>query len=72
MVVEKRGEHQVIARRDVELLDTSGTASFVRGTMLPGDQIVSSGTHRVVVGQYVSTINGKLAQVESESLQAFE
>jgi len=43
----------LIARRDVELLDTVDERSFVRGTLRPGDQVVTSGTHRVVVGQRV-------------------
>ncbi|MEQ8209248.1 MAG: efflux RND transporter periplasmic adaptor subunit [Lacipirellulaceae bacterium] len=42
-----------IARRDVELLDNVDDRSFVRGTLRPGDQVVTSGTHRVVVGQRV-------------------
>jgi len=44
----------VVARRDIEVLDTVGSHSFVRGTLQPGDAIVVSGTHRVVVGQRVA------------------
>ncbi len=55
-------EDDVIARRDVELLDTVGTDSFVRGTVQPGDAIVASGTHRVVLGQRVTTQVATLAQ----------
>jgi len=54
----------VIARRDVELLDTVGTDSFVRGTLQSGDAIVASGTHRVVVGQRVTTQSEVLARKE--------
>ena len=60
-VVETAGEFQEIARRDVELLDTVGQRSFVRGTLQTGDQIVASGTHRVVVGQKVSTAPSSVA-----------
>jgi multidrug efflux pump subunit AcrA (membrane-fusion protein) len=52
----------VIARRDVELLDTVGNESFVRGTLRDGDAIVASGAHRVVVGQRVTTPTAELAQ----------
>ncbi len=55
----------VVARREVELLDTVGTDSFVRGTLQPGDEIVASGTHRVVVGQQVAIQNETLAQRKS-------
>lgn len=43
-----------IARRDVELLDTFGERSYVRGGLLPGDQLVTDGLHRVSVGQTVT------------------
>jgi multidrug efflux pump subunit AcrA (membrane-fusion protein) len=43
-----------IVRRDVELLDTLGERSYVRGGLLPGDQLVTDGLHRVSVGQAVT------------------
>ncbi len=54
-VVEEDADRssQVVARRDVEVLHTSGDRSFVRGTLQPGDQVIASGVHRVVVGQVV-------------------
>ena len=55
-------EESVITRRDVEVLDTVGSDSFVRGTLQPGDAVVASGTHRVVVGQRVTTQNARLAK----------
>ncbi len=55
-VVEEREQESVIARRHVELLDTFGDHSFVRGTLQPGDLVVASGTHRVVVGQQVTIV----------------
>ncbi|MCG8448872.1 MAG: efflux RND transporter periplasmic adaptor subunit [Pirellulales bacterium] len=61
-VVDEKGGRQVIARRDVELLDTVGERSFVRGTLQPGEQIVADGAHRVVVGQRVTLSGEKLAQ----------
>lgn len=45
-----------VVRADVEILDTIGSKSFVRGTLQPGDQIVASGNHRIVVGQLVSVL----------------
>jgi RND family efflux transporter MFP subunit len=55
-------EDDVVARRDVELLDTVGSDSFVRGTLQPGDRIVASGTHRVVLGQRVVVQNERVAR----------
>ncbi|MEO0540484.1 MAG: efflux RND transporter periplasmic adaptor subunit [Cyanobacteria bacterium P01_A01_bin.105] len=42
-----------IAKREVEVLYTDGDRSFVRGLLQSGDQIVTSGTHRIVPGQLV-------------------
>jgi len=56
-------EENIIARHDVELLDTIGSDSFVRGTLQPGDQIVASGTHRVVLGQRVTVQDERLANI---------
>ena len=66
-VVENSDRGQVIARRDVELLDTVGQLSYVRGTLQTGDQLVSSGTHRVVVGQRVSSSPQKIAVAQRTS-----
>ncbi len=52
----------VVVRRDIEVLDTIGSDSFVRGTLQAGDRVVASGTHRVVVGQRVTTQSTQLAQ----------
>ncbi len=51
--VEDTGGRQVLARRDVEVLDTVGGRSYVRGTLIAGDRVVIDGSHRVVVGQSV-------------------
>lgn len=42
-----------VARHDVEVLYSEGDRSFVRGTVQPGDRIITSGTHRIVLGQTV-------------------
>lgn len=42
-----------IARRYVELLHSDGARAYVRGTIVPGERIVSGGTHRNVPGQLV-------------------
>ncbi|MEM9659675.1 MAG: efflux RND transporter periplasmic adaptor subunit, partial [Planctomycetota bacterium] len=53
-VVERREDGaEAVARRDVELLDTEGDRSFVRGLLRDGDAVIASGAHRVVVGQRI-------------------
>lgn len=52
-IIEKDSSVEEVTRRDVELLDTLGDRSFIRGALTAGDQIVASGTHRLVVGQQV-------------------
>ena len=52
-------EEGVVTRRDVEVLDTVGSDSFVRGTLQQGDAVIASGTHRVVVGQRVVAQRGE-------------
>lgn len=46
------------ARRDVEVLHTdqaaAGGRAFVRGLLAEGDQVITSGTHRIVADQLVS------------------
>lgn len=42
-----------VARRDVEVLHTEGDRTLVRGTIQGQDQVITSGTHRVVTGQTV-------------------
>lgn len=50
-----------VARRDVEFLDTVGDHSFVRGSLQPADLVIAGGTHRIVVGQQVTTQKPSLA-----------
>ncbi len=42
-----------VARRDVEVLYTEADRVFVRGLLQPGEQVITSGTHRLVPGQLV-------------------
>ena len=42
-----------VARRDVEVLYTEEDRVFVRGLLQPGEQVITSGTHRLVPGQLV-------------------
>jgi len=42
-----------VVRRHVEIIHTEGDRVLVKGMVQPGDQVIPSGTHRVVVGQEV-------------------
>lgn len=54
LVAEPRDDDtQVAAKRDVEVLYTDGERVLVRGTLDETDQVILSGTHRVVAGQQV-------------------
>ncbi|MBD2001089.1 efflux RND transporter periplasmic adaptor subunit [Leptolyngbya sp. FACHB-541] len=58
-----------VERRDVEVLHTEGDASgagealrvLVRGTIQPGDTVITDGTHRIVPGQLVQPIETQLS-----------
>ncbi|MEO1496570.1 MAG: efflux RND transporter periplasmic adaptor subunit [Planctomycetota bacterium] len=39
--------------RDVEVIETDGDRSFVRGALAPGEQVIAEGAHRIVAGQAV-------------------
>lgn len=43
-------EDDTVARREVEILYSESESSFVRGTLLPGEQVVASGINRLVPG----------------------
>ncbi|MEL7085846.1 MAG: efflux RND transporter periplasmic adaptor subunit [Cyanobacteria bacterium J06597_1] len=49
-----------VQRQQVEVLQTDGDRVFVRGTLQPGDRIVATGTHRIVVGQRVTPTDTEL------------
>ncbi|MEM8607681.1 MAG: efflux RND transporter periplasmic adaptor subunit [Myxococcota bacterium] len=51
--VKTDGEDSVIAREAVEVLHNETDRAFVRGTLEPGDRVISTGLHRVVPGQRV-------------------
>ncbi|MEM9351850.1 MAG: efflux RND transporter periplasmic adaptor subunit [Planctomycetota bacterium] len=61
--VEDSADRQMLARRDVEVLDTVGGRSYVRGTLMPGDRVVVDGSHRVVAGQSVVISPARVADV---------
>lgn len=42
-----------VSRREVEVLHTESDRAFVRGLLQPGEEIITSGTHRLVPGQLV-------------------
>ncbi|PQO40679.1 efflux RND transporter periplasmic adaptor subunit [Blastopirellula marina] len=54
-VVEEAG---TVARREVEILYSESERSFVRGTLLPDEQVVASGINRLVPGVQVQVISG--------------
>ncbi|MDB9341714.1 MULTISPECIES: efflux RND transporter periplasmic adaptor subunit [Cyanophyceae] len=58
-VVASEGETYVIERRDVEVLYTEGDRVLVRGTITAGEEVVNSGTNRLVSGQIVKSVNSE-------------
>jgi RND family efflux transporter MFP subunit len=58
LVVAQDGEStsEIAQRRDVEILHTQGERVLVRGTLAPGDRVITGGTHRIVAGQAVRGI----------------
>ena len=54
LVAEADGKQHVLTRRTLEVLYADESRAYVRGTLLPGDLLVSEGTHRVVAGQVVT------------------
>ena len=42
-----------VSRREVEVLYTESDRAYVRGLLQPGEEIITSGTHRLVPGQLV-------------------
>jgi len=59
---EGRSDFGEVERRDVELIHTAGDRSLVRGTLGANEHVISSGTHRVVVGQRVA-LTGEIVSV---------
>ena len=50
-------ENYIVKQHSVEIIHQQGERALVRGTLQPGDEIVASGTHRLVPGQRVSINN---------------
>jgi multidrug efflux pump subunit AcrA (membrane-fusion protein) len=63
---EQDGGKSMIQRRDVEVVYTRGDRSYIRGTVVDGDEIVAAGTHRIVPGQLVRS--NELKPASSEQL----
>ncbi len=57
--IASEGETHRIERRDVEVLYTEGDRVLVRGTIVAGEEVVNSGTHRLVSGQIVKLVNSE-------------
>lgn len=56
-LVTEDGESKA-ERRYLELLETQDDRVLVRGTIQPGDEIITDGTHRLVPGQLVKVSSG--------------
>ena len=48
-----------VTKQDLEVLYTEGDRVLVRGTISSGDRVISSGTHRIAVGQLVTPIKSR-------------
>ena len=46
-----------VERRDIEVLHTESNRVLVRGTLNPGDRVITTGTHRVVPSQLVRLVS---------------
>jgi multidrug efflux pump subunit AcrA (membrane-fusion protein) len=57
--IAPEGKNHRIERRDVEVLYTGGDRVLVRGTIVAGEEVVNSGTHRLVSGQIVKSVNSE-------------
>ncbi len=53
LVAEAAGDGYVLVKHTLEILHADESRAYVRGTLAPGDLLVSEGTHRVVAGQRV-------------------
>lgn len=52
------GDDSSAERRLVDILHIEAERAFVRGTLRPGDRVISNGVQRIVPGQQVSLIGG--------------
>lgn len=53
-VIEGENGRKIVEKRDIEVLYTESNRVLVRGTLKPGDRIITQGTQRVVPGQTVN------------------
>ncbi len=53
LVATDSSSSYVVEREDLELLHTDSHRVLVRGTLQPGDQVITDGTQRIVTGQRV-------------------
>ncbi|WP_287139582.1 efflux RND transporter periplasmic adaptor subunit [Crocosphaera sp.] len=53
VVIEGENGTQIVEKRDIEILYTESSRILVRGTINPGDRVITQGTQRVVPGQIV-------------------
>lgn len=60
LVAETAEDGYVLVKHTLEILHADERRAFVRGTIEPGDLLVSEGTHRVVAGQRVK-VGSRLA-----------
>ncbi len=67
LVAEERGDGHVLVKHTLEVLHANEQQVYVRGTLAPGDLLVSEGTHRVVAGQTVVVDStSRLAQADGD------
>ena len=52
---DEQSDH-FVERRDVEILFNTADRAYIRGTISPGERVVSGGVHRLVGGQRVEVI----------------
>ena len=58
---DEEQEGDKLDRRYVEVIHSESDRTFVRGTLQPGDRIVTSGSHRLVPGQPVTVASAARA-----------
>ncbi|MEL6442453.1 MAG: efflux RND transporter periplasmic adaptor subunit [Cyanobacteria bacterium J06621_8] len=59
VVVASEDGQQQVEQKAVEIMHQEGDRALVRGTLKPGDRIVTEGIHRLVPGQKIKVISNK-------------
>ena len=62
---ETRPGMRRVEKRELEILHQEGDRVFVKGGLREGDHVITSGVHRLVVGQFVLDTTGTLARSEN-------